>query len=227
MSGSDRQPEAPPTRGRTIRWWARFYDLASWAMLLGRGPAIREKTLEVARLAPGQHLLDVGCGTGTLALAAWRRLQPEGKVFGIDASPEMIEMARQKAEKRAMRVSFQLSAIEDLPFPDASFDVVLSSFMLHHLPEDVRRQGFAQVLRVLKPGGRFLAVDLADSTSSLIGRLTRVFGHAMPRGYVEGLVSEIRAAGFENVREVESSFHYLAFLEANRPDRIDYAERAA
>ncbi len=218
MSGSDRQPEAPSIRGRTIRWGARFYDLASWAMLLGRGPAIREKTLEVARLAPGQHLLDVGCGTGTLALATWRRLQPEGKVSGIDASPEMIEVAREKAMKRAMMVSFQVSAIEDLPFPDASFDVVLSSFMLHHLPEDVKRQGFAQVLRVLKPEGRFLAVDLADSTRSWIGRLTGVFGHAMPLGYVEGLVSEIRAAGFENVREVESSFHYLAFLEAIRPD---------
>ncbi len=186
--------------------------------VVGTGAGDPGEDAEVARLAPGQHLLDVGCGTGTLALAAWRRLQPAGKVFGIDASPEMIELARQKAEKRAMRVSFQLSAIEELPFPDASFDVVLSSFMLHHLPEDVKRQGFAQVLRVLKPGGRFLAVDLADSTGSLIGRLTRVFGHAMPRGYVEGLVSEIRAAGFENVREVESSFHYLAFLKANRPD---------
>ncbi len=218
MGGSDHQPEAPPTRGRTIRWWARFYDLVSWAMSLGQEPAIRRKTLEVARLAPGQHLLDVGCGTGTLALTAWRRLQPEGKVFGIDASPEMIEIAREKAMKRAMRVSFQVSAIEGLPFPDASFDVVLSSFMLHHLPRDVRSQGFAQVVRVLKPEGRFLVVDLADSGRSLIGRLTRVFGHAMPRGYVEGLVSEIRAAGFENVREVESSFRYLAFLEANRPD---------
>ncbi len=216
MSGSDRQPEAPPTRGRTIRWWARFYDFFSWAISLGREPAIRRKTLEVARLAPGQHLLDVGCGTGTLALSAWRRLQPEGKVFGIDASPEMIEIAREKAMKRAMRVSFQVSAIEDLPFPAASFDVVLSSFMLHHLPRDVRSQGFAQVLRVLKPEGRFLAVDLADSSRSWIGRLTGVFGHAMPRGYVEGLVSDMRAAGFENVRDVGSSFNYLAFLEASK-----------
>ncbi len=216
MSGSAHQPEAPSTRGRTIRSWARFYDLFSWAISLGQEPAIRRKALEVARLSPGHHLLDVGCGTGTLALAAWRRLQPEGKVFGIDASPEMIEIAQEKAMKRAMRVSFQLSAIEDLPFPDASFDVVLSSFMLHHLPGEVRRQGFAQVLRVLKPGGRFLAVDLADRSRSLIGRLTGVFGHAMPRGYVEGLVSEMQAAGFENVREVESNFHYLAFLEASK-----------
>ncbi len=218
MSESDRQPEAPPTRGRTIRWWARFYDVASWAMSLGQERAIRRKTLEEAHLGPGEQLLDVGCGTGTLALAAWRRLQPAGQVVGIDASPEMIELAREKAGKRAIPASFQVSAIEDLPFPDASFDVVLSSFMLHHLLEDVRRQGFAQVLRVLKPGGRFLAMDLADSTRSLIGRVTRVFGHAMPRGYVEGLVSEIRAAGLENVREVESNFHYFAFLEANRPD---------
>ncbi len=218
MSGSGHQPEAPTTRGRTIRWWARFYDLFSWVMSLGQEPAIRRKALEVARLSPGHHLLDIGCNTGTLALAAWRRLQPEGKVFGIDASPEMIEIAQEKAMKRALRVSFQVSTIEDLPFPDASFDVVLSSFILHHLPRDLRSQGFAQVLRVLKPGGRFLAVDLADSTRSLIGRLTGVFGHAMPRGYVEGLVSEIGAAGLENVREVESSFHYLAFLEANRPD---------
>ena len=93
MSGSAHQPEAPSTRGRTIRWWARFYDLFSWAMSLEQEPAIRRKALEVARLSPGHHFLDIGCGTGTLALAAWRRLQPEGKVVGIDASPEMIEIA--------------------------------------------------------------------------------------------------------------------------------------
>ncbi len=208
---------APATSGRTIRWWARFYDLAAWATSFGQEPAIRRATLAAAGLAPGERVLDVGCGTGTLALAAWQRVRPDGEVVGIDASPEMIGIARQKSKSRASEAHFEVAAIESLPFDDGHFDAVLSSFMLHHLPDDVKQSGCAEIRRVLKPSGRFVAVDLADSGRSLFGRLAGLLGHAMPAGYVDGLITGVRTAGFEGVEEVATSFRYLAFLRATKP----------
>jgi ubiquinone/menaquinone biosynthesis C-methylase UbiE len=75
----------------------------------------------------GESVLDVGCGTGSLAIAARRRLGTDGKVFGIDASPEMIARATSKVARAGISVSFRVAVAEALPFPDAQFDVVLST----------------------------------------------------------------------------------------------------
>jgi Methyltransferase domain len=117
---------------------ARGYDFLVWALMLGRERTFREKTLALARLAEGESVLDVGCGTGTLAIAAKSRVGTLGKVTGIDASPEMIGRANKKARKKGVEVNFQTAAAERLPFQDAAFDVVLSTVMLHHLPDDAR-----------------------------------------------------------------------------------------
>ena len=71
----------------------------------------------------------------------------------------MIGQARRNAVKKAVDVDFKTGLFEDIPFPDNTFDLVLSSMVLHHLPEEVKRQGFTELCRVLKPGGRFVAVD--------------------------------------------------------------------
>lgn len=188
--------EAPQTAGRTIRW-ARWYDLASWLMSFGRMPAIRRRTVELATVQDGESVLDVGCGTGTLTLAAKRRAGA-GEVRGIDASVEMIEVARGKAAKQRADVDFQVALIEQLPFPDDTFDVVLSSLMLHHLPDDLKRTGFEEILRVLKPGGRILAVDLAGS-KGIVGMMMRLAGHKFEEGYMDRLKAMALEAGFSGV----------------------------
>ncbi len=104
-------------------------------------------------------MLDVGCGTGTLALEARERVGITGRVCGIDPSRQMIAYARRKAAGRSLSVDFQLGVVEHLAFPDRSFDVVLCTWMIHHLPTDDKRQGLAEMARVLKPGGRLLLVD--------------------------------------------------------------------
>jgi ubiquinone/menaquinone biosynthesis C-methylase UbiE len=91
-----------PATGGLILHAARFYDFLAWAMMLGRAGAFREKVLDLARIKARESVLDVGCGTGTLAIAAKRRVGPTGKVYGIDASREMTARASEKARKAGL-----------------------------------------------------------------------------------------------------------------------------
>jgi ubiquinone/menaquinone biosynthesis C-methylase UbiE len=200
----------PETEGSVIRW-ARWYDLASWLMSFGREPAIRRETVKLAAIQEGESVLDVGCGTGTLTLAAKERAGA-GQVRGIDASEEMIEVARGKAAKRGAEVDFQVALIEELPFPDETFEVALSSLMLHHLPDDLKGKGFVEIRRVLKPGGRLLAVDLAGS-KGIFGVLMRLIGHKLEADYVERLRGMAVEAGFGEV-EAGPMRNGLAYVRA-------------
>lgn len=172
---------APRTTGLVLHSEARYYDLMAWLLTFGRERALRERLVELARVAPGEAVLDVGCGTGTLAIAAKRRAGASGVVHGIDASPEMIERAQRKAAKKAAEVAFEIATVEALPFPDGSFDVVLSTLMLHHLPRAVREQCAREMRRVLKPGGRVLAVDFATPARERKG----LFAHLHRHGHME------------------------------------------
>lgn len=205
---------APQTKGRVIHW-ARFYDAASWLMSFGRGSKMNRDIVEAAGIQPGERVLDVGCGTGAQTLPAAANAGP-GNVVGIDASPEMIEVARQKAAKQGLDVDLRVAPIEDLPFGEDEFDVVLSGFMLHHLPNDVQHKGFNEVRRVLKPGGRFLAVDMV-SGRSFVGRIIGLLGHAHSQDAVERMKAAMREAGFETVDELDSKHRDLFFLRALVP----------
>ena len=211
--------QAPKTEGRTIRWWARFYDTASWLMSFGQDARTNREIVARAGIKPGDRVLDVGCGTGAQAIPS-AMIAGAGNVTGIDPSPEMIDVARRKAAKKRVEVDFRLAAIEErLPQADPLsrlFDVVLSSFMLHHLPEDVTRAGFAQIRRVLKPGGRFLAADLV-SGRSLVGRVIGFFGHAHKLKSLDAIKAALSETGFEAVEELPSSQGHLFFLIAKKP----------
>jgi ubiquinone/menaquinone biosynthesis C-methylase UbiE len=97
---------------------------------------------------------------------------PQG--LGIDPAPEMVELARRNAVRAGVRARFDVGVIEALPYPDDHFDVVLSSLVLHHLPDELKRRGLAEIRRVLKPGGRVVAVDFAATPSDGIGHLLSV-----------------------------------------------------
>jgi ubiquinone/menaquinone biosynthesis C-methylase UbiE len=154
--------------------WPRAYDLLL-RMVWGRDEnQYRAHVLQLAALAPGLAVLDVGCGTGTLAIEAKRLVGEEGRVAGIDASPEMIACANAKASKLGLKIDFVEAPAQDLPFSDASFDAVLSTTVIHCLPEAQRARCFDEMARVLKPDGRLLVVDFggsAQSKHSLFGHL--------------------------------------------------------
>ena len=205
--------DAPHTSGRVIHW-ARYYDLFGKLISFGRDKAIRQKVVQLASPSPGENVLDVGCGTGTLAIAIRPRVR-QGEVHGIDASPEMIEVAKEKAAKAGAEIDFQVALVEAIPFPDASFDLVTSSLMLHHLPDDLKRKGFAEIRRVLKPGGRFLAMDFAAHSHSPIGHLLSIFGHSRGEPIVDVLIPMLKAAEFAEVEAIPTRHKNFAFIRAS------------
>jgi len=120
---------------------------------------MRRRSVDLAQLQSGEQALDVGCGTGTLAIEVQRRVGATGRVVGIDPGSQQIARARAKADRSHAPVEFQVGMIERLSFPDCTFDVVFSTLMMHHLPRSLKRQGLAEVARVLKPGGRLVIAD--------------------------------------------------------------------
>jgi ubiquinone/menaquinone biosynthesis C-methylase UbiE len=137
------------------------YDSYMKKATFGREHILRRMTVELAGVKAGDTVLEVGCATGTLTLAAKQAAGPSGKVYGIDIIPGMIEASQRKAAQANVEITFQLGSIDSIPFPNSHFDQVMCSFMIFHMSDETRRKGIAEIQRVLKPGGRLLALDLA------------------------------------------------------------------
>lgn len=206
--------KAPETAGRTIRSWARWYDLVD-LITFGASKRVRQATVKAAAPQPGEAVLDVGSGTGTLLLMLAEKVGREGRVEGIDASPEMVEEARKKLAKDGSQANAQVALIEEIPFGDGEFDLVTSTYVFHHLPDDLKRKGLAEIRRVLKPGARFLLVDFAGGSHSPLAWLVSLFGHSHGHGQLHDLKAMIEEAGFKEVERLPSKKHKtMAFVRA-------------
>jgi demethylmenaquinone methyltransferase/2-methoxy-6-polyprenyl-1,4-benzoquinol methylase/phosphoethanolamine N-methyltransferase len=201
------------TAGHVLHW-AHVYDLFGNLVTLGRAGRMREQTVDLAALRVGERVLDVGCGTGEVAQRARARVGPTGQVSGIDPSADMIAVAQHKAARAGLDIDYRVGAIEALPYPEASFDVVLSSLMMHHLPDDLKSAGLAEVRRVLKPGGRLLIVDFTRPRGwlSRLAMLLLLHGH-LGRGF-EDLAGIVAGAGFADVTSGQTRFDFLGFVLA-------------
>ncbi len=192
------------TKGQTIPW-ASIYDGLVWLVSFGKVQALRKDIVALLPFEPGDTVLDVGCGTGDLALEIQVKIGDKGKMYGIDASPKMIGVAQRKAERISAGISFQVGLIEDIAFPDSNFDVVLNSLVMHHLPGDLKLAGLSEIYRVLKPSGRILIVDIeSTSDGSWIQKLTDFVvhlhgGHSTMQDNVQKLIPLVQEIGFKNV----------------------------
>jgi len=201
------------TRNGIVHWAAQ-YDLLVKIATLGREGWMRERMLDLARVGRGESVLDVGCGTGTLAIAANRRVGDAGTVDGVDASPEMIERARKKSKRAHSGAVFRVAGAESLPFETSSFDAVLSTVMLHHLRRDVRAQAVQEMRRVLKPDGRILIVDFGKRTSEHRGLMAHFHQHG--RVSMADLTALIERASLRTMESGSVGIGTLIYVLATR-----------
>ena len=207
----------PQTSGKTLHW-ASQYDLFTSLLGLGVNRPNSRMVVELAGVKPGDSVLDVGCGTGNLTLTAKPYAAPSGKICGIDASPEMIAVARQKAARAGLDVVFDVGLIEQLAFPDASFDVVLNRLVIHHLPDDLKRQAFAELLRVLKPGGHLLIADFNPPANPVLHHLaSALVGPSMMQTNIWNLSPMLAEAGFVKITSGLTRSAFLGFVRGEKP----------
>jgi SAM-dependent methyltransferase len=144
-----------------------------YAAVGARFPLTAELLCEAADLRAGERVLDVACGSGNAALAAARRFC---QVTGIDYVPSLLVRARQRAEAEGLQATFQEADAEDLPFPDGSFDAVLSTCGAMFAPD--QQQTARELLRVCRPGGRIAMVNWTPD--GYVGALFRAIGRHLP-----------------------------------------------
>jgi SAM-dependent methyltransferase len=125
-----------------------------------RERTFKERLLHQAAVAPGESVLDLGAGTGTLAIGLKQRV-PGAEVTGLDADPEVLARARHKSAERGVQIDWVEGYSTELPFPDAAFDVVISTLFFHHLTSPDKRTTLREIARVLRPEGRLHVGDWA------------------------------------------------------------------
>ncbi len=209
------------TAGRDLNHVAWLYDPLVEKLSFGRERRFRGKTLQYVDPGHGRRILDVGCGTGSLTLLLAEQTTAE-EIVGIDAAPKMIAIARKKAAKRNVPVRFAVQAAEDLKFADATFDTVVNSMFTHHVNRGLKKQAFAEMYRVLQPGGRLVTADIDRPTTAaaaLLGWSSRYL--LLQPELIDNLRGRLPAlmagAGFTDVRRHETVYGLVSFFAARKP----------
>jgi ubiquinone/menaquinone biosynthesis C-methylase UbiE len=182
------------------------YDSYMKKATFGREHILRRMTVELAGVKAGDTVLEIGCATGTLTLAAKQAAGPTGKVFGIDIIPGMIEASQHKAAQANVEINFKLGSIGSIPFPENHFDEVMCSFMIFHMSDGTRRKGIAEIQRVLKPGGRLLLLDLALPPQPFQRWIARKLLGFSAEDDLRDLLPLMEASGFSDLEHGSAKF---------------------
>lgn len=204
-----------------FRWLTRFYDPV--VAVTTREAIFRRRLLDQASLHAGQRVLDLACGSGTMATLIKRRY-PQVSVAGLDGDPEILALARAKGEGAGLDIRFDEGLSYALPYAQAEFDVVFSSLFFHHLDPDDKVRTLKEVLRVLRPGGTLHVCDWGRPSNFAL-RLSFSFvrmldGLAVTRDHARGRLPQImKQAGFEQVNVtgcLNTALGTLQFIAAKK-----------
>jgi len=207
---------APLTRGITLGHAAGVYDILSPVMTFYQEDRLSLKAVKLFNLRGGEHILDVGCGTGTLTIKIAKQLKALGgnfQVTGLDAAPEMIDVCKRKA-KGVSNLDFDVAAAEKLPYADNSFDAVISTFFFHHIDYELKYFALKEIKRVLKESGKLVIVDVAPPTN-WFGALCAWSGYYLfkqdeIKENIKGILIEaIHESGFSKFETVSQHMGYV------------------
>lgn len=184
-------------------WLTPLYDLLiRWTM---PESTFKRRLIEQTRIKSGHRVLDLGCGTATLTLLI-KKMHPEATVVGLDGDPKILAIAKKKANKAELEIILNEGMGFDLPYPDASFDRVVSSLVLHHLKRENKLATLSEVHRVLRVSGELHIADFGKPQNAVMRVASfpwQVFdGFKTTAENVNGLLPElIHDAGFVDVHE--------------------------
>jgi len=189
----------------SFRWLTPLYDaLIDGPMSMSR---MRRELLAQMGDLSNKRILDVGSGTGTMSVMI-KQAYPAADMVGLDGDPQILEIARSKARNLGIEIQFDQGMSFELPYPDGSFDVVLTTVMLHHLGRDDKQRTAQEMYRVLRPGGQLFGADFVEPRSSF-GKAIRPFTRRFERiadnldGFLPVMFGE---AGFKNYMQTDRYF---------------------
>lgn len=186
----------------------------------GAARRIDQRAAELLVPYAPSKLLDVGCGTGALTMAL-RRRHPAAEVIGVDPGEAMLAQARRKAVADGLDIDFRVGRGQQLPVDDAAVDAVTISLALHHVPADDVPLALAEMLRVLRPGGVLLVVELAP-----VGRVVRLLSPHAHEHQLTQYAAMVREAGFTGVRTGRLTPRLLGYISGLAPT-VDTARHDA
>tara|TARA_R110002096_G_scaffold195693_2_gene378371 strand:+ start:11772 stop:12464 length:693 start_codon:yes stop_codon:yes gene_type:complete len=226
MNGNAASPYISALR---FRWLTPLYDAVVRATTRERH--FKPELIDQATIQRRHRVLDLACGTGTLSILIKQRYA-EQEVFAIDGDPAILSIAERKARKRGVALRFDQGFSQDLPYPDAHFDRLLSSLFFHHLSWDDKQRTAAEILRVLKPGGELHVADWGMPANSLMRAAFRpvqwLDGYSNTQDNAAGkLMPLFSEAGFVDViehRHINTLFGTLRLFSASRPTGQDVEE---
>ncbi len=181
------------------RLFTSLYDpLLYWVL---RESKFKRCLVEQAGIESGHRVLDLGCGTGTLALMI-KGTQLEAEVVGLDGDPKVLEIAKAKVARSGQEITMDYGMAYELPYPDDCFDRVLSSLLFHHLTRENKVRTLTEVNRVLRPGGELHVADWGKPQNRLMRiaflSVQMLDGFKTTADNVSGLLPELfSSAGFE------------------------------
>jgi ubiquinone/menaquinone biosynthesis C-methylase UbiE len=179
----------------------RFFD--RFARFTMRDDVFRRRLVQEMGVRPGERVLDVGCGTGTLLLEVQAQ-QPGAEIVGIDPDPDILSIAREKARRAAVSIALDVGFADELPYADATFDHVVSTLAFHHLTTGERQAALREAMRVLRPGGGLHIGDFgppARIARPLLLPLVSVGARRAADNLAGRLPQLIVEAGFGDLRE--------------------------
>jgi len=217
----DRSKYIPALR---YEWLTGFYDTVMDRMM--RETTFKQALVRQARVKKGHRILDLGCGTATLTLLI-KQAHPEAQVTGLDGDPKALEIARGKVARSGLTIPLDDGMAFDLPYPDSSFDRVLSGLLFHHLTREDKERSLKEVYRVLRSGGELHVADWGKASNALMRSafflVQLLDGFKTTGDNVNGLLPNFFSkAGLQDVQETAryaTMFGSMALYKAKKPNQ--------